>query len=63
MSELEKNLRWWGRAWRYMLGLALMAWAIAGGPWWAYSGLYPLTVASFGFSPISAILRAKPARR
>jgi hypothetical protein len=42
---------------RYLLGLLLLTWALAGGPIWTYVGLYFLFTGSFGFCPIYWVLR------
>ncbi len=59
MSKVEKNVRWWDRSVRYLLGLVVLAWAIAGGPWWTIVGLYPLVTAAFGFCPFYWLLRIR----
>lgn len=53
---LRKNMRWWDRTIRYVLGIGLLGYATAGGPWWAYLGLYPLATAAFGYCPSYALL-------
>jgi hypothetical protein len=53
------NLGYWGRTWRLIIGCILLTWAIAGGPAWAYVGVYFLLCGSFGFSLIRAILRQR----
>ncbi|MGE0762227.1 MAG: DUF2892 domain-containing protein [Bdellovibrionales bacterium] len=63
MADVDKNLRWWDRTFRYVFGLILVAWGIAGGPWWVYVGMYPLVTASFGFCPVYWILRIRPRRQ
>jgi hypothetical protein len=54
------NLRWWERVFRFALGILLIAWAIAGGPWWTFAGLYPLASAAWGFCPFYWLLRVSP---
>lgn len=41
---------------RILLGLALIAWALAGGPVWAWVGLVPLATGLFNFCPLYALL-------
>jgi len=45
MSNFERVIRW-------ILGTALLAWAMAGGPLWAYLGIVILATGSFGFAPV-----------
>ncbi len=46
---MKINLAMWDRWIRYILGLVLTTWAIAGGPSWAYAGVYLIFSASWGF--------------
>ncbi len=39
------------RALRALVGLALIAWALTGGPVWAWVGVVPLLTAAIGFCP------------
>jgi len=48
---MRQNLRWLDRILRWMFGVALLTWAIAGGPWWGFIGIYFLVTGSFGFCP------------
>ena len=41
---------------RIVVGLALVAWALFGGPVWAWIGLVPLATGLIGFCPIYPIL-------
>ena len=41
---------------RIVVGLALVAWAIMGGPVWAWIGVVPLGTGLFGFCPLYPIL-------
>lgn len=56
---MRKNVIWWDRLIRFLLGIVMLTWAIAGGPGWAYLGLYPLASASWGYCPIYAVLGLK----
>ncbi|MDC0980229.1 DUF2892 domain-containing protein [Bdellovibrionales bacterium] len=47
-----KNIVLWDRALRFLIGVTLFSWAIAGGPTWSYFGLYLLATGAWGFSPI-----------
>ncbi|RYZ69805.1 MAG: DUF2892 domain-containing protein [Proteobacteria bacterium] len=51
------NLAVWDRIIRMLLGTALLGWAIAGGPLWAYFGLVFIGTAAWKFDPIYAIFR------
>lgn len=48
MSIEAPNITRPDRIIRYVLGLILFTWAIAGGPSWTYLGLYLLYTAAFG---------------
>lgn len=41
---------------RIVLGLALIAWALTGGPVWAWIGVIPLATALISFCPLYAII-------
>ena len=41
---------------RILAGIALIAWAIMGGPIWAWIGIVPLATGAVGFCPIYPIL-------
>ncbi len=41
---------------RIVVGLALVAWAIMGGPVWAWIGIVPLGTGLFGFCPLYPLL-------
>lgn len=47
----------WDRIIRLFAGTFLVAWAVAGGPWWAYVGLVLLATAAWRFCPVYAIFR------
>lgn len=42
---------------RFILGVLLTAWAIAGGPSWGYFGIYLLATSGWGFCLIYASLK------
>jgi hypothetical protein len=46
---LKINLALWDRLLRYFVGFFALFWAVAGGPWWAYFGVYLIISASWGF--------------
>ncbi|MCX7978727.1 MAG: DUF2892 domain-containing protein [Bdellovibrionaceae bacterium] len=48
---MKCNIALWDRIVRFLLGVLWLAWAIAGGPFWAWAGLYFLFTAGWGFCP------------
>lgn len=55
--EVEINMAVWDRVLRLLIGSLLVAWGVAGGPWWAYVGLALLATAAWRFDPVYAALR------
>lgn len=51
------NIATWDRILRTIVGVLLFAWAIAGGPLWAYLGLVLIATAAWRFDPFYAIFR------
>jgi len=41
---------------RIVAGLALIAWAVMGGPVWAWIGVVPLATGAIGFCPVYPLL-------
>ena len=41
---------------RIALGLALLAWAVTGGPVWAWIGVIPLATGLFKFCPLYTLM-------
>lgn len=41
---------------RVVVGLALIVWALMGGPVWAWIGIVPLATGAIGFCPIYPVL-------
>ena len=56
---MKTNLAFWDRMLRYFFGILLASWAVAGGPWWAYLGIYMILTASWGLCPIYAFFRVQ----
>lgn len=54
---MNRNLILVDRIIRYILGIVLLTWAIAGGPVWTYIGLGLIMTASFGTCPVYWVLR------
>ena len=53
---MKANVGGIDRILRIVVGLALVAWAIMGGPVWAWIGVVPLGTGLFGFCPIYPLL-------
>ncbi len=47
---------------RIVLGFALIAWALMGGPVWAWIGMLPLATGLFNFCPLYALLGIQSGR-
>lgn len=56
---MDLNLSNIGRFVRWVIGVILLSWAIAGGPWWTTLGLLFLATGSWGFSPIKLLQQFK----
>ncbi len=56
---MPRNLALWDRALRWTLGTLGLAWAIAGGPPWAYASIYLIITSTFGICPIYLIVGFK----
>ena len=61
--RMHINIATWDRLLRMIIGVLLFAWAIAGGPIWAYLGLALIATAAWRFDPIYAIFRVGTYRR
>jgi hypothetical protein len=48
---------------RIVAGLALMAWALTGGPVWAWIGVVPLATGLFNFCPLYRLIGFSSCRR
>ncbi|MFN8791668.1 MAG: DUF2892 domain-containing protein [Bdellovibrionales bacterium] len=59
---MKCNLAVWDRSLRFLLAVLLLSYAIAGGPLWAWSGLYLLLTASWGLCPLYSFLKIKTIR-
>ena len=53
---MKANVGGIDRILRIVVGLALIAWALLGGPVWAWIGVVPLATAAIGFCPLYPIL-------
>ena len=53
---MQANVGGIDRILRLLAGLALVAWALLGGPLWAWIGVVPLATGAINFCPLYAIL-------
>ncbi|HWS11809.1 MAG TPA: DUF2892 domain-containing protein [Rhodocyclaceae bacterium] len=53
---MKTNVGGIDRILRIVAGLALIAWALMGGPVWAWIGVVPLATALIGFCPVYPLL-------
>jgi hypothetical protein len=54
---MKCNVADFDRVIRFILGVILTTWAIAGGPGWGYSGIYLLATSGWGFCLVYASLK------
>lgn len=53
---MERNMGVTDRAVRAVVGVALIAWVVLGGPLWAWIGVVPLLTALVGICPVYSLL-------
>jgi len=53
---MKTNVGGIDRILRMVVGLALIAWALMGGPVWAWIGIVPLGTAAIGFCPLYPLI-------
>ncbi len=53
---MAKNVGLIDRLLRAAVGIALIIWALTGGPVWAWIGVVPLATAGFSFCPLYTLL-------
>jgi hypothetical protein len=53
---MEKNIGKTDRIVRAVVGVALILWALTGGPVWAWIGILPLATAGISFCPAYKLL-------
>ncbi len=58
---MKINLALWDRIVRFGFGCLLTIWASAGGPWWAYIGIYFIISAAWGFCFIYTFFKVRTA--
>ncbi len=49
---MKCNMSKWDRALRFVIGVLLVTYAVAGGPVWMYCGVYLLVTAAWGLCPV-----------
>lgn len=59
---MKCNMALWDRILRFGFGVSLLAFAIAGGPGWAYLGLVFILTSAWGFCPLYAFFKIKTLR-
>lgn len=59
---MKINLAAWDRTLRFIVGILMTAWVVAGGPWWAYVGVYLIMTGSWGYCPIYSLFKIRTAR-
>jgi hypothetical protein len=53
---MRTNVGMIDRVLRAVVGIVLIAWALLGGPVWAWIGVVPLLTAAVGYCPLYAVL-------
>ncbi|WP_068635539.1 YgaP family membrane protein [Thauera butanivorans] len=53
---MKKNVGGIDRILRIVAGIALIAWALMGGPVWAWIGIVPLATGAMGWCPLYPLL-------
>ncbi|MBX2987325.1 MAG: DUF2892 domain-containing protein [Bdellovibrionaceae bacterium] len=56
------NLAWWDRLLRFVTGVLLITYALAGGPFWAWGGLYLLATSAWGICAVYGMLKIQTLR-
>jgi len=45
---MKMNMALWDRILRFIFGVILTSWALSGGPWWGYVGIYMILSSGWG---------------
>lgn len=53
---MQKNIGGIDKIARILVGIALIVWALTGGPLWAWIGVMPLATGLFGWCPAYTLL-------
>lgn len=59
---MKINLAVWDRVLRFIFGVILTTWAVAGGPFWTYGGVYFVLTASWGLCPVYSFFKFRTAK-
>ena len=59
---MKCNVAAWDRVLRFMLGVILLTYAVAGGPFWTWIGLYLIFTAAWGLCFFYAFLKVRTLR-
>lgn len=54
---MQKNVGGIDKLMRILVGIALIAWAVLGGPLWAWVGIVPVTTGLLGWCPLYPLLK------
>lgn len=54
---MQRNVGGIDKVARIIVGVGLIAWALLGGPWWAWLGIMPLITGALGWCPAYPLLR------
>jgi hypothetical protein len=60
--QMKINLALWDRILRFVFGIILTGWAVAGGPWPAFFGVYLILTSGWGLCPLYGIFRIRTAK-
>ena len=60
IEGMKKNVIFWDRTLRFILGVFLLAWAVAGGPVWSFVGVYFLATGAWGYCPLYSLMNYQP---
>lgn len=53
------NCALWDRVIRFFIGVLLTTYALIGGPFWSYFGIYFIATSGWGFCPVYAYFKFK----
>ncbi|MBL7554763.1 MAG: DUF2892 domain-containing protein [Bdellovibrionaceae bacterium] len=56
---MKCNTALWDRCLRFVVGVLLVTYAVAGGPSWMYFGIYLLITAAWGLCPVYLIFNIR----
>ncbi|MEK6774717.1 MAG: DUF2892 domain-containing protein [Bdellovibrionota bacterium] len=59
---MKCNIAFWDRILRFIIGVLLLFYAIAGGPFWGYFGLYLIFSSAWGLCFIYSLLKIQTSR-